>query len=105
MVTPGHMACEAVTAMRWLSNAHWYRYRHKDATCRHPVGRGRRDGDARRHPGDPGHRDAVTAMRWLSNAHWYRYRHKDATCRHPVGRGRRDGDARRHPGDPGHRDA
>jgi hypothetical protein len=59
MLTAGHLACGAVTAMRWLSSASSYRYHQKDATCRHPVGGGRRDGHAWRHSGGPGHGHAA----------------------------------------------
>ena len=51
MVTPGHMACGAVTAMRSLSSALQLRH-HQEGAARHrPVGRGCRDGHARRHLG------------------------------------------------------
>ena len=59
MVTPGHMACGPVTAMRWLSSALSYRRRQEDATSRHPVGCGCRDGHGRRRSGHPGHGHAA----------------------------------------------
>jgi hypothetical protein len=54
MVTPGHMACGVVTAMRLLSGALSNRYRQEDAACHHPVRGGGSDGPARHRAGHPG---------------------------------------------------
>jgi hypothetical protein len=51
MVTAGHMACEAVTAMRSLSSALQLRHHQEGAARHHPGRRGRRHGDAWRHRG------------------------------------------------------
>jgi len=59
IVTPSHMACGAVTAMRSLSSALRYRHRQEDETSHRPVGRGRRDGHGGCRPDRPGHRQAA----------------------------------------------
>jgi hypothetical protein len=59
MVTAGHMACGAVTAMRWLTSALSYRCRQEDASRHHSVGRGCLDRDVGRCFGAPGHAHAA----------------------------------------------
>jgi hypothetical protein len=59
MVTPGHMACGAITAMRSLSDALLYRYCQEEAAC-HLPGRGGSRGRHRRcRPCHPGRGHAV----------------------------------------------
>jgi hypothetical protein len=69
MVTPGHMACGAVTAMRSLSSALRYRHHQDDATRHYPGGRGCRDGHAGYRSGHPGHGHAARerASVWRSD--------------------------------------
>lgn len=54
MVTPGHMACGAITAMRSLSGALSYCYRQEEAACRRPRRGGSGGGPGRCRPGHPG---------------------------------------------------
>jgi hypothetical protein len=60
MVTPGHMACGAITAMRSWSGALPYCYRQEEAACRRPGRRGGRGGPGRCRPGHPGLGHAVS---------------------------------------------
>ena len=88
MVTAGHLACGAVTAMRSLSSALGNRHDREGAASHRPVGGGRRDGHDRRHPGRrrPGHADGDQAPACSSDPAGAG-RHRGGHCVRPGGPG------------------